>query len=147
MLMGEYRHAMDAKGRLFMPAKLREDLGEKFIATRGIDGQLFVFSFEEWTAFAQKLRALPMSDPGAQAFVRLFVAGACECEVDKQGRFLLPQNLRDYAGLKKDTVINGLLSRVEIWSAEKWDAYQAEYQDAASEQYVEMMRSLQQYGI
>ena len=72
MLMGEYRHAMDAKGRLFMPAKLREDLGDKFIATQGIDGQLFVFSFEEWTNFANKLRSLPMSDPGAQAFVRLF---------------------------------------------------------------------------
>ena len=147
MLMGEYRHAMDAKGRLFMPAKLREDLGDKFIATQGIDGQLFVFSFEEWTNYANKLRSLPMSDPGAQAFVRLFVAGASECEVDKQGRFLLPPNLREYAGLIKDAVITGLITRVEIWSAEAWDRYKSEYRDAASEQYVEMLRSLQQFGI
>mgnify|MGYP002591140372 CR=1 FL=1 len=123
MLMGEYRHAMDAKGRLFMPAKLREDLGDKFIATQGIDGQLFVFSFEEWTNFANKLRSLPMSDPGAQAFVRLFVAGASECEVDKQGRVIIPQNLREHAGLTKDAVIIGNRSKVEIWSREAWEKY------------------------
>ena len=88
-----------------------------------------------------------MSDPGAQAFDRLFVAGASECEADKQGRFLLPPNLREYAGLIKDAVITGLITRVEIWSAEAWDRYKSEYRDAASEQYVEMLRSLQQFGI
>ena len=120
MLMGEYRHAMDAKGRLFMPAKLREDLGDKFIATQGIDGQLFVFSFEEWTNFANKLRSLPMSDPGAQAFVRLFVAGASECEVDKQGRILLPAVLREFACLEKEVVLVGVGSRIEIWNKATW---------------------------
>ena len=147
MLMGEYRHALDAKGRLFMPAKLRDDLGEKFIATRGIDKNLFVFSYEEWVAFTQKLRSVPMTDPSAQAFIRLIIGGACECEVDKQGRFLLPQNLREYAGLDKDTVITGLISRVEIWAADKWDGYKAEFEDSASQKFAEMLQSVQQLGI
>ena len=147
MLQGTYRHAMDAKGRLFMPSKLRSDLGEGFIITRGLGTQLFVFSQADWKEFTDKLRALPMSDPGAQAFVRLFLSGAYECEVDKQGRFLIPQELRAYARIEKDTVITGLISRVEIWSEENWDRYTAQYNDEASERFAEMLRSAQQFGI
>ena len=120
MLIGEYEHSMDSKGRLIMPAKLREDLGEKFIITKGLDGCLFAFSIEEWTNFEQKLRVLPISNKDARAFSRFFFAGAIECEIDKQGRFLISSNLREFANLVKEVVIIGMDSRIEIWSKEKW---------------------------
>ena len=120
MLIGEYEHSLDAKGRLIMPAKLREDIGEKFIITKGLDGCLFAFSLEEWKNFEQKLRALPISNKDARAFSRFFFAGAIDCEIDKQGRFLISSNLREFAGLTKDVVIVGMDSRLEIWSKDKW---------------------------
>ena len=120
MLIGEYEHSLDAKGRLIMPAKLREDLGEKFIITKGLDGCLFVFSSSEWTKFEEKLATLPISNKDARAFSRFFFAGAMDCEIDKQGRFLISSNLRDFANLVKDVVIVGMNSRIEIWSKEKW---------------------------
>ena len=120
MLIGEYEHSLDAKGRLIMPAKLREDIGEKFILTKGLDGCLFAFSLVEWTNFEQKLRTLPISNKDARAFSRFFFAGAIECEIDKQGRFLISSNLREFAELIKDVVIVGMDSRLEIWSKEKW---------------------------
>lgn len=122
MLIGEYEHSLDVKGRLIMPAKLREDIGEKFIVTKGLDGCLFAFSVTEWTNFEQKLRALPISNKDARAFTRFFFAGAMDCEIDKQGRFLISGNLREFAGLEKDVVIVGMDSRIEIWSKEKWQA-------------------------
>ena len=122
MLIGEYEHSLDVKGRLIMPAKLREDIGEKFIVTKGLDGCLFAFSVTEWTNFEQKLRALPISNKDARAFTRFFFAGAMDCEIDKQGRFLISSNLREFAGLEKDVVIVGRDSRIEIWSKEKWQA-------------------------
>ena len=120
MLMGEYEHSLDAKGRLIMPSKLREDIGEKFIITKGLDGCLFAFSIEEWKIFEQKLRSLPISNKDARAFSRFFFAGAIDCEIDKQGRFLISSNLRDFAKLTKEVVIIGMDSRIEIWSKEKW---------------------------
>lgn len=120
MLIGEYEHSLDAKGRLIMPAKLREDIGESFIVTKGLDGCLFAFSKSEWSNFEEKLKALPVSNKNARDFSRFFFAGAIECEIDKQGRFLISSNLRDFANLEKDVVIIGMTSRLEIWSKEKW---------------------------
>ena len=104
MLIGEYEHSLDTKGRLIMPAKLREDIGEKFIVTKGLDGCLFAFSLEEWANFEQKLRTLPISNKDARAFSRFFFAGAIECEIDKQGRFLISSNLREFAEFIKDII-------------------------------------------
>lgn len=120
MLIGEYEHSVDTKGRLIMPAKLRDEIGYKFIVTKGLDGCLFVFPLKEWEIFQEKLRALPVSDKNARNFTRFFFAGAIECEIDKQGRFLVSSNLREFAGLDKDVVIIGMNSRLEIWSKEKW---------------------------
>ena len=106
MLIGEYEHTLDSKGRIAMPAKLRKDMGDTFIVTKGLDGCLFAFSSEEWLNFEEKLKALPLSDKNARNFVRFFLAGATECELDKQGRFLIPSNLRIAAKLEKDDEIS-----------------------------------------
>ena len=120
MLIGEYEHTLDAKGRVSMPAKLRRDMGEAFIVTKGLDGCLFAFSQEEWMNFETKLKSLPLSDKNARNFVRFFLAGATECELDKQGRFLIPANLRKDADLEKEAIIIGVGTRLEIWNKEKW---------------------------
>ncbi len=120
MLIGEYEHTIDAKGRLSMPSKLRRDMGEAFIVTKGLDGCLFAFSQEEWKNFETKLKALPLSDKNARNFVRFFLAGATECEIDKQGRFLIPSNLRTAAKLEKEAVIIGVGTRLEIWNKDVW---------------------------
>lgn len=121
MLIGEYEHSLDAKGRLIMPAKLRQDMGEKFIVTKGLDGCLFAFSQTEWNNFEEKLKGLPLSDKNARNFVRFFLSGATECEIDKQGRFLIPTNLRISANLEKDAIIIGVGTRIEIWNKETWE--------------------------
>ena len=123
MLIGEFEHSLDAKGRLIMPAKLRESLGEKFVLTKGLDGCLFAFSIDEWTNFEDKLKALPLSNRNSREFTRFFLSGATECEIDKQGRFLIPGNLRDVANLIKDCSIIGVGTRIEIWDKEKWNSY------------------------
>ena len=120
MLIGEYEHTLDAKGRISMPAKLRKDMGETFVVTKGLDGCLFAFSLEEWSNFENKLKALPLSDKNARNFVRFFLAGATECEIDKQGRFLIPGNLRIAASLEKETIIIGVGTRLEIWDKATW---------------------------
>ena len=120
MLIGEYEHTIDAKGRLSMPSKLRRDMGEAFIVTKGLDGSLFAFSQDEWKNFETKLKALPLSDKNARNFVRFFLAGATECEIDKQGRFLIPSNLREAGKLEKEAVIIGVGTRLEIWNKEVW---------------------------
>lgn len=120
MLIGEYEHTLDAKGRISMPAKLRKDMGDTFVVTKGLDGCLFAFSGEEWLNFETKLKSLPLSDKNARNFVRFFLAGATECELDKQGRFLIPANLRFSAKLEKDAVIIGVGTRLEIWNKEDW---------------------------
>ena len=126
MLIGEYEHTIDDKGRLIMPAKIREDIGESFILTKGLDGCLFGFSKNEWTNFEEKLKTLPLTNKNARDFVRFFLSGATECEIDKQGRFLIVANLRQYAVMKKDIVIIGVGTRIEIWSKESWERYSKE---------------------
>ena len=123
MLIGEYEHSLDAKGRLIMPAKLRTDMGEKFIITKGLDGCLFVFSQNEWSNFESKLKELPLTNKNARDFVRFFLSGATECEIDKQGRFLLVNTLREYAEIIKEVIIIGVGTRLEIWDKEKWKKY------------------------
>ena len=126
MFIGEYEHSVDAKGRVIMPAKLREDIGEKFIITKGLDGCLFAYSLTEWTNFDSKLKTLPLTNKNARDFVRFFLSGAVECEIDKQGRFLIPNNLRSYATLEKEINIIGVGTRIEIWNREKWEKYSSE---------------------
>lgn len=133
MFMGEFQHAVDAKGRLFIPAKLREGLGERFVATKGLEDCLFVFPAQEWEAFGEKLRSLPLASGAARAFTRLFFSGATECEVDPQGRILLPANLRTYAGIDKEVLIVGVSSRVEIWSKTKWEEYSQKAEESFEE--------------
>lgn len=120
MFMGEYNHSIDTKGRLIIPSRFREELGDDFVVTKGLDGCLFVFPDNEWRAFEEKLKALPLTNKSARQFARFFVAGATPCELDKQGRILLPQTLREFAGLEKDVVLTGMLNRIEIWSKTKW---------------------------
>lgn len=133
MFMGEYNHTIDPKGRLIVPAKYRDELGEKFVVTKGLDHCLFVFPPAEWQAFADKLHALPTAKADSRKFVRFFLAGATECELDKQGRILLPSNLREFAALEKDVVLVGVSSRVEIWSKASWDESMSTYDDNMDE--------------
>ena len=133
MLIGEYEHSLDAKGRLIMPAKIREDIGEKFIITKGLDGCLFGFSQKEWTNFEEKLKTLPLTNKNARDFVRFFLSGAIECEIDKQGRFLIASNLREYGALEKEAVIIGVGTRIEIWNKDKWKTYNSEENISAAE--------------
>lgn len=128
MFMGEYNHTIDAKGRLIIPSKFRESLGDTFVITKGLDGCLFVYDNEEWNAFEEKLKSLPITNKEARQFVRFFLAGAAEVEVDKQGRILVPNILREFAQISKDVVLIGVASRIEIWSKERFDGMAA-YED------------------
>ena len=141
MFMGEYSHTIDTKGRLIIPSKFREELGETFVVTKGLDGCLFVFSDEEWKAFEIKLKSLPFTNKNARQFARFFVAGATPCELDKQGRILLPATLREFAGLEKDVVLTGMLNRIEIWSKEKWNENNS-LDDVAMDEIAEQMTDL-----
>ena len=123
MFMGEYQHALDAKNRMIVPSKLRDELGLKFVITKGLDGCLYAYPIEEWKMLEEKLKKLPLTNKNARAFVRFFFSGATEIEMDKQGRGLIPQNLKEYAGIEKEIVSIGALTRVEIWSKEKWQQY------------------------
>ena len=133
MLIGEYEHSLDVKGRLILPAKIREDMGDKFIVTKGLDGCLFGFSQNEWTNFEEKLKTLPLTNKNARDFVRFFLSGATECEIDKQGRFLIAGNLREYANWEKDAIIIGVGTRIEIWNREKWKSYNSDENSGADE--------------
>lgn len=130
MFMGEFQHSMDDKGRLTIPSRFREALGDSFVVTRGLDQCLFVYPMEEWRLMEQKLKALPMMKADARAFSRFFFSGATECELDKQGRVNVPTNLRDYARLDKDCVVLGVSSRVEIWSKDTWEQYFKQSEEA-----------------
>lgn len=126
MFMSEYNHTVDTKGRLIVPSKFREQLGDEFVVTKGMDGCLFVYANDDWSAFEQKLTSLPLINKEARKFARFFPAGAAQVEVDKQGRILLPANLRQFAGLEKDVVLVGVGSRIEIWSRENWENMDAD---------------------
>ena len=120
-MIGAYQHNMDLKGRVTIPAKFREDLGDLFYVTKGLDGCLFVLSATEWNRLQEKMKAMPIAK--SVALQRFFFSGAAEVEPDKQGRILLPQQLRDYAGLDKDVTVTGVSSRAEIWDTSRWEAF------------------------
>jgi len=123
MFMSEYRHTVDTKGRLIIPAKFREEIGDQCYLTRGLDGCLFLFPEKEWEEFEGKLRQLPVTfNKDARQFVRFFTTGATNGQFDKQGRILIPQTLREFADIRKEVVVAGSLNKLEIWSKERWDA-------------------------
>lgn len=128
MFCGEYEHSLDTKGRIIIPAKLRDSLGEQFMITKGLDGCLFVYSMEQWKEFEEKLQALPLNQKDSRAFARYFFSGAMDIEPDKQGRVIIPQNLREHAGLTKDIMIIGAGTRLEIWDKDTYEAYMANSQ-------------------
>ena len=141
MFMGEYHHSVDPKGRLIVPSKFRDGLGQNFVITKGLDNCLFVYPMEEWLIIEKKLKSLPFTKADARAFVRFFFSGANECELDKQGRILLPSNLREYAKFDKDVVIIGVSSRIEIWSKELWENY-TESEDMDYEEIAEKLQDI-----
>ncbi|MDP2872628.1 MAG: division/cell wall cluster transcriptional repressor MraZ [Bacillota bacterium] len=136
--LGEYQHALDDKGRLTVPSRLRGALGDPFIVTRGLDDCLFVYPLAIWEGIAAQLESLPFTASAPRAFARLFFSGATEVSPDRQGRFLVPSALREHAGLDKEAVIIGVGSRLEIWSAERWRAFQ----DRARQEYQSLAEGL-----
>ncbi|WP_159722099.1 division/cell wall cluster transcriptional repressor MraZ [Enterococcus sp. CSURQ0835] len=142
MFMGEFQHNIDAKGRLIVPSKLREQLGEKFIVTRGLDGCLFGYPMTEWSNLEQKLNEMPLSKKDARTFVRFFYSAATECELDKQGRINIPQTLRQHAELDKECVITGVANRIEIWNQAKWQAFTKE----AEENFDDIAETMVDFG-
>lgn len=139
MFMGEYRHNIDEKGRLIVPAKFRESLGKEFVVTKGLDKCLFVYPLSEWQVIEEKFRNANTTTLNARKFARFFFAGACNVEIDKQGRILLPNQLREFADLTKDIVTVGVLNRVEIWSGQNWDASNSfDDMDEIAEQMAEL---------
>ncbi len=143
MYIGEYQHSIDGKGRLIIPAKFREVLGESFIMTKGLDNCLFVYELSEWKIIEDKLKTLPMTSKNARAFMRFIFSGATECEADKQGRILIPTNLREHAFIEKDVVTIGVGNRLEIWSKANWDTYN----DDDSLSYENIAEAMAELGI
>jgi MraZ protein len=143
MFIGEYQHTLDSKNRVIMPSKFREKLGDSFVMTKGLDNCLFIYSSKEWEIVEDKLKSLPMTNKDARAFVRYFFAGACECDLDKQGRILMPNHLKDYAKIDKDLVIIGVSTRIEIWSREEWNKFNSD----ANISYEDVAEKMSQLGI
>lgn len=141
MFIGEYQHNIDTKGRLRMPSKFREGLGIKFVVTKGLDNCLFVYPMDEWSILESKLKDLPLTNKNARAFIRFFFSGATECEMDKQGRILIPSNLRDHAKLDKDVIVIGVSTRVEIWDRSQWDKYNSD-DNLSADEIAEQMAEL-----
>ncbi|PSR20681.1 MAG: cell division/cell wall cluster transcriptional repressor MraZ [Sulfobacillus acidophilus] len=135
MMMGEFSHALDEKGRIIIPARLRDDLDAHFVMTKGLDGCLFLYPMGEWKKLEERLKALPLTNASARAFQRLFLAGAQDVEVDRQSRVTIPPRLREYAAVVKEVVLVGVSNRVELWALERWQAYQTQaqagYEDVA----------------
>jgi MraZ protein len=143
MFIGEYQHTLDPKNRVIMPSKFREKLGDSFVMTKGLDNCLFIYSSNEWSIVEDKLKSLPMTNKDARAFVRFFFAGASECELDKQGRIVMPNHLKDYANIDKDLVIIGVSTRIEIWSKEEWNKFNSD----ANISYEDVAERMSQLGI
>ena len=133
MFMGEYHHSIDNKGRMIVPSKFREELGEMFIITRGLDQCLFGYPLSEWTVIEEKLKGLPLTKKDARAFTRFFFSGATESELDKQGRINIPAPLLQYAKLEKECVVLGVSNRIEIWSKQIWEDYFSESEESFAE--------------
>lgn len=143
MFIGEYNHSLDPKNRLAVPSKFRGELGQRLIVTRGLDKCLFVYPVKVWEELAQKLSSLPMGEPDTRSFVRLMLAGATDVDVDKQGRILIPEYLRQYGVMKKNVVIAGLFDRLEIWDERKW----AQYKTRAEKGTDEIAKKLGELGL
>jgi len=143
MFTGEYQHTLDGKGRVIIPSRLRDGLGERFVVTRGLDHCLFVYPSSEWVRLEQKLKQLPFTKRDSRAFSRLFFSGAMEVETDKQGRVLIPLNLREYAGIEKDVMFIGVSNRVEVWSEGAW----RDYFGQANENYEELAEKLVDFDL
>lgn len=121
MYKGEYNHTIDEKGRIIVPAKLRDELGATFVITKGLDGCLWVFDNEEWEKVEEKINELPFNIKEARLLSRFMIAGAFDAEPDKQGRVMIPQSLREYADLKRDVVLAGVGRKLELWSKERYE--------------------------
>lgn len=141
--MGEFQHTMDAKGRLTMPARFRELLGEKFIVTRGLDGCLFGYPLTQWEKLETKLAEMPLAKKDARTFVRFFYSGATECEIDKQGRINIPLSLRTHGGLEKNCVVVGVSNRIEIWDESRWK----EFSNTAEASFDEIAENMIDFGL
>jgi MraZ protein len=141
MLLGEFKHNLDIKGRMAIPAKFRDKLEAGAIITRGIDNCLFVFANNEWEILAKKLVALPLAQANSRAFARLMLAGATDVEIDSQGRILIPDYLRKYAGLSKSVVVTGLYNRIEVWDEAAWNTYKVKT-ESSSEEIAEQLGEL-----
>lgn len=133
MVLGEFIHSLDSKGRVAIPAKFRSKLKEGIIITRGLDRCLFVFNVSEWKRLAEKLINLPLAQANSRAFTRLMLAGAVDVNLDVQGRVLIPEYLRRYAGLKNKVVVAGLYNRIEIWDASRWKEYKTKTENSSEE--------------
>lgn len=133
MFIGEYQHSIDAKKRLALPSKFRNDLGSKVVVTRGLDMCLFVYPLKVWEVLAHKLGSMPIGESQTRSFIRLMLAGAVDVDVDSQGRILLPEYLKQYAALEKEITIAGLYDRLEIWDTKQWEVYKASAENNASD--------------
>ncbi len=138
MFLGEHQHLVDPKGRVILPARFRQELEGGLIVTKGLDDCLFVFTTSEWQKIEDKIRELPTTKSDARAFARNMFSGASSNILDKQGRLMIPQNLREFAGLKKDVVVIGVGTRVEIWDKAKWERYKKETEKGFSEKAEEL---------
>lgn len=143
MFIGEHQHSLDEKGRIIIPSKFRADLGLEFVMTKGLDNCLFVYPKSEWSILEEKLKTLPLTNKDARAFVRFFFSGASEVTLDKQGRVLIPANLREHSRLDKDAVIIGVSTRLEIWSKDQWE----NYTDEDNLSYDSIAESMAELGI
>ncbi len=141
MFIGEYHHQLDDKGRVATPVKFRTDLAKGAVVTRGLDSSLFLLPLEEWGKLADRLSNLPLGQANSRAFARLMLAGAMDVKLDKQGRFIIPEYLRDYAGLQKKVVIVGVSTRIEIWNEETWNTYRSKT-EADAESIAEQLGEL-----
>lgn len=141
MFIGEYSHNFDDKGRLAVPKKFRADLSKGAVVTRGLDSCLFLYTKKEWQVLAKKLSNLSIAQANARAFARLMLAGAMDVDIDKQGRIMVPEYLRAYAGISKEAIVAGLYNRLELWDKEKWNAYKQKTESASNE-IAEQMASL-----
>jgi MraZ protein len=142
VLIGQYRHSLDGKNRLFIPARLRQNV-RRFVITSGLEGCLFVYTPDNWKKITERLKTLPLTKADARKFLRTFLSGANECPVDDQGRILIPKTLCSYATIRKEVVVVGVLDRIEIWSKSNWERYQKE----AEEKFVEVAEKLVDLGI
>ncbi|MDD2216953.1 MAG: division/cell wall cluster transcriptional repressor MraZ [Eubacteriales bacterium] len=143
MLMGKYQNSIDQKNRIIVPSKFREELGLRCVLTKGIDKCLYIYPMSQWESFMKKLSALPSADASVRAFLRHFYAYATECEIDKQGRITIPQELREYAGIQKEVFTMGIMDKIEIWSKEEWEDPEVSVQLAPSE----FAQKMAEYGI